>query len=271
MLQQGPPPAIPPSQPRDWTGRAPYATPTPTSSRSIPVSAATLSATRRLSASTRHAVGGGPGLERRRPVPRLERHPEQRADALDGRRRPRHGLPQPVGLQQRQHLRLSRAASCPASTADAASPLRADGRSRSLPTGSTASASTRRTTSSSTPMAASGSPIRRTASSATTKDSKASRRRRRPSIASTRSGQLAMITDEVTGPTASASRTTTSGSMSPTPARAARSACSTSTASARNGRRYTQLTSLARATPSFADGIRCDADGNVWAGARPGV
>ena len=24
-------------------------------------------------------------------------------------------------------------------------------------------------------------------------------------------------------------------------------------------------------TPSAADGIRCDADGNIWAGARPGV
>jgi gluconolactonase len=23
--------------------------------------------------------------------------------------------------------------------------------------------------------------------------------------------------------------------------------------------------------PSFADGIRCDVEGNVWAGARPGV
>jgi gluconolactonase len=24
-------------------------------------------------------------------------------------------------------------------------------------------------------------------------------------------------------------------------------------------------------TPSFADGLRCDVDGNIWTGARPGV
>ena len=38
----------------------------------------------------------------------------------------------------------------------------------------------------------------------------------------------------------------------------------------RNGRRFTQLEQPGGA-PSAADGIRCDADGNVWAGARPGV
>ena len=27
----------------------------------------------------------------------------------------------------------------------------------------------------------------------------------------------------------------------------------------------------AEADPSFADGMRCDVDGNIWAGARPGV
>jgi gluconolactonase len=43
--------------------------------------------------------------------------------------------------------------------------------------------------------------------------------------------------------------------------------------SARNGRRHVQL-SVPGSTPavrSVADGIRCDVDGNVWAGARPGV
>jgi gluconolactonase len=39
----------------------------------------------------------------------------------------------------------------------------------------------------------------------------------------------------------------------------------------RNGRRHTQLTVPGSATPSFADGMRCDIDGNIWAGARPGV
>ena len=38
---------------------------------------------------SRHDVGGGPGVERRRPLPDLERHPEQRAAALDRGRRQR--------------------------------------------------------------------------------------------------------------------------------------------------------------------------------------
>jgi gluconolactonase len=41
---------------------------------------------------------------------------------------------------------------------------------------------------------------------------------------------------------------------------------------ARNGKRHVQLTVPgAPNVPSFADGIRCDVDGNIWAGARPGV
>jgi len=39
----------------------------------------------------------------------------------------------------------------------------------------------------------------------------------------------------------------------------------------RNGKRFVQLDIPGIGTPSFADGIRCDADGNIWAGARPGV
>src|SRR5262245_2002425 len=39
----------------------------------------------------------------------------------------------------------------------------------------------------------------------------------------------------------------------------------------RNGKRFVQLDIPGTGTPSFADGIRCDADGNIWAGARPGV
>jgi gluconolactonase len=38
----------------------------------------------------------------------------------------------------------------------------------------------------------------------------------------------------------------------------------------RNGRTFARLTQPGGA-PSAADGIRCDADGNIWAGARPGV
>jgi gluconolactonase len=39
----------------------------------------------------------------------------------------------------------------------------------------------------------------------------------------------------------------------------------------RNGRRFVQLDIPGTGAPSVADGIRCDADGNIWAGARPGV
>jgi gluconolactonase len=39
----------------------------------------------------------------------------------------------------------------------------------------------------------------------------------------------------------------------------------------RNGRRLVQFDVPGTGTPSAADGIKCDADGNIWAGARPGV
>jgi gluconolactonase len=39
----------------------------------------------------------------------------------------------------------------------------------------------------------------------------------------------------------------------------------------RNGRRFAQLTLPGTDTVTTADGIRCDVDGNVWCGARPGV
>jgi gluconolactonase len=39
----------------------------------------------------------------------------------------------------------------------------------------------------------------------------------------------------------------------------------------RNGKRLVQLDIPGTGAPSAADGIRCDADGNLWAGARPGV
>jgi gluconolactonase len=41
--------------------------------------------------------------------------------------------------------------------------------------------------------------------------------------------------------------------------------------SLRNGKRLAQLDIPGTGAPSAADGIRCDADGNIWAGARPGV
>jgi gluconolactonase len=43
-------------------------------------------------------------------------------------------------------------------------------------------------------------------------------------------------------------------------------------ANLRNGRRHVQLTRPDEpGTLSGADGIRCDVDGNIWAGAMPGV
>ena len=41
--------------------------------------------------------------------------------------------------------------------------------------------------------------------------------------------------------------------------------------SMRNGKRFVQLDIPGTGAPSAADGIRCDVDGNIWAGARPGV
>ena len=39
----------------------------------------------------------------------------------------------------------------------------------------------------------------------------------------------------------------------------------------RNGKRFAKLTVPSDGSPSFADGMRCDTDGNLWCGARPGV
>jgi gluconolactonase len=39
----------------------------------------------------------------------------------------------------------------------------------------------------------------------------------------------------------------------------------------RNGKRFVQLSVPGSGAPSAADGMRCDADGNLWAGALPGV
>lgn len=39
----------------------------------------------------------------------------------------------------------------------------------------------------------------------------------------------------------------------------------------RNGKRFVQLDVPGSGAPAAADGIRCDADGNIWCGARPGV
>jgi gluconolactonase len=41
--------------------------------------------------------------------------------------------------------------------------------------------------------------------------------------------------------------------------------------SLKNGKRFAQFDNPTTGTPSYADGIRADADGNIWAGAPPGV
>ena len=41
--------------------------------------------------------------------------------------------------------------------------------------------------------------------------------------------------------------------------------------SLRNGRRFVQLDVPGTGAPTYADGIRCDAAGNLWCGANPGV
>jgi gluconolactonase len=42
-------------------------------------------------------------------------------------------------------------------------------------------------------------------------------------------------------------------------------------AALRNGKRFVVLDIPGTGAPTAADGIRCDVDGNIWAGARPGV
>ena len=41
--------------------------------------------------------------------------------------------------------------------------------------------------------------------------------------------------------------------------------------SLRNPKRFVQLSVPGTGAPSYADGMRCDVDGNIWAGAAPGV
>ena len=64
----------------------------------------------------RHALGRGPGLVRRRPLPALERHPQQPHHALGRGDRRRQRLPQAVEQRQRQHPRPPGPAASPAST-----------------------------------------------------------------------------------------------------------------------------------------------------------
>lgn len=88
-----------------------------------------------------------------------------------------------------------------------------------------------------------------------------------------KSGAIDLITDEMTGPNGlcfSPDRRTLYVADTGT-GREIR-AYAVDGKSARNGRRHAQLTVPGSSgTLAAADGIRCDIDGNIWAGARPGV
>jgi gluconolactonase len=84
-------------------------------------------------------------------------------------------------------------------------------------------------------------------------------------------GRVAMVTDEVGGPNGLCfSPDYTRLYVADTGTRETK-VWDVNGATLRNGRRFVQLDIPGAGTPSAADGIRCDADGNVWAGARPGV
>ena len=115
-------------------------------------------------AAHRHALGRRAGLERRRQVPALERHPQRRAAALARRRRPRQRRSATRPATATATPSTARAGRSPASTATAASSATSTtARSPCWPTSSTASRSTPPTTPSSIPTAASGSPTPATA------------------------------------------------------------------------------------------------------------
>lgn len=89
-------------------------------------------------------------------------------------------------------------------------------------------------------------------------------------------GQLDMITDEVTGPNGLCfSPDHKRLYVADTGAGREIRVFDIDGRTARNGRRHAQLTvpgsSDAKPAPAFADGMKCDVDGNIWAGARPGV
>jgi gluconolactonase len=87
-----------------------------------------------------------------------------------------------------------------------------------------------------------------------------------------RSGQMTMITDEMTGP----------NGLCFSPDFKKLYVADTGTgrevrvfdvdgSSARNAKRHVQLNDPTSNAAAAADGIRCDVDGNLWVGARPGV
>jgi gluconolactonase len=87
-----------------------------------------------------------------------------------------------------------------------------------------------------------------------------------------KSGQLAMVTDEVGMPNGICfSPDHTKLYVADTGMPREIKVWDVSGQSLRNGKRFAQLDVPGTGAPTAADGIRCDADGNIWAGARPGV
>ena len=87
-----------------------------------------------------------------------------------------------------------------------------------------------------------------------------------------RSGQIARVTDEMTGPNGLCfSPDYKTLYVADTGSTRAIRAFDVADTALRNARTFATLTIPGTTAPSGADGIRCDVDGNVWAGARPGV
>jgi gluconolactonase len=87
-----------------------------------------------------------------------------------------------------------------------------------------------------------------------------------------KSGQMDMLTDEITGP----------NGLCFSPDYKRLYVADTGTGrdirvwdidgkAIRNAKSHAKLTVPGTTQPSFADGLRCDVDGNIWTGARPGV
>ena len=88
----------------------------------------------------------------------------------------------------------------------------------------------------------------------------------------TKTGQVAKITDEVGGPNGLCfspdySRLYVADTGAPRDIKV----FEVNGTTVRNGKRLVQLDIPGSGAPSAADGMRCDADGNLWCGARPGV
>src|SRR5579862_8036734 len=87
-----------------------------------------------------------------------------------------------------------------------------------------------------------------------------------------KSGQISIITDEMSGPNGICfSPDYKKVYIADTGSGRETRVYDVDNAKVRNGKRFVQLDIPGTGQPSFADGIRCDVDGNVWCGARPGV